>query len=188
MQRKYRKYALIGTSCTGKTALLKDLVSHLEEKYLGEKILAVPEAARLYFKIVKTKQPFSYQHQVKVQSLAQELEKQTRINKPRIVLTDRSVIDAVAYVHSTGDQKGTNKLIKKARSWVKTYTHLFLLDPKGVPYATDQVRKESKKTRQAFHESFLHVLPKLSVNWTLISGTKEQRLKKILKLIYTSQL
>lgn len=54
MQRASRKFALIGTSCVGKTTLLHELNGLLNKKYKNKIILTVPEAAREYFEKKKS--------------------------------------------------------------------------------------------------------------------------------------
>ena len=186
MQRSYKKFALIGTSCTGKTTLIKDLSLLLKKEYAKKDIAVVPEAARLYFGAFQVKNPFSYKHQRNVQLLARQLEIYTQEHFGDIVLTDRSVVDAIAYVWAMGDRKGAKRLIKLMEDWFESYDHIFLLDPAGISYKTDKVRKESAKTRDKFHKAFLTVLPHLSSSWKLISGSKNRRLQTMLKIIYRS--
>lgn len=183
MQRNYKKFALVGTSCVGKTTLLHELSKTLVKKYPQKKVVTVPEAARLYFALVKSKNPFSFYEQRNVQALAKELENHMTTLNPHIILTDRSVIDAVAYLQAMGKHTASAKLTQYAKDWLKTYDHLFLLDPADIVYAKDKIRKESQKTRSAFHSSFLSVLPKSKVSWTLISGTKKKRLAHMLEII-----
>ncbi len=185
-EKKYKKYALIGTSSTGKTTLLNKLFHEVKRKYGKKHVVVVPEVARLYFTIFKTNTPFAYEHQSKIQSLVKELETMALAIKPEIILSDRSVIDAAAYVHSTGDMKGAKKLLTNAKGWIQTYDHIFLLDPVGVSFTQDKIRKEDFKTRAKFHDSFVNILPQLTSKWTLITGTKKKRLQTMFDIIYTS--
>jgi len=92
---------------------------------------------------------------VQLQSLAKQFEKEAEKKQPDIILCDRSVFDAVAYVHAVGRIKDAAKLFNKEKDWLRTYAHLFLLDPEGVPYKTDNIRKESEDVRRAFHQCIL---------------------------------
>lgn len=186
VEKKYKKYALIGTSSTGKTTLLNKLFQEVKKKYGMKHVVVVPEVARLYFTIFKTKTPFSYKHQSKIQSLVKELETTALATKPEIILSDRSVIDAAAYVHAMGDTSGAKKLLHNAKNWIKTYDHIFLLDPMGVSFTQDSIRKEDFKIRTKFHDSFVTIVPQLTSKWTLITGSKKKRLQTMFDIIYTS--
>lgn len=185
-EKKYKKYALIGTSSTGKTTLATKLFKEIKDRYKKKHVVLIPEVARLYFTIFKTKTPFAYEHQSNIQSLVKELETLALETNPEVILSDRSVIDAAAYVHSTGDKKGAQKLLSKAEEWIKTYDHIFLLDPVGVSFTHDKIRKEDLETRNKFHESFMMILPTLTSRWTLITGSKKKRLQTMSDIIYTS--
>lgn len=185
MQKKHKKFALIGTSCVGKTTLLYKLEKKLQNKYRNRKIITVQEAARYYFEKRKVRKPFSYHNQSQIQTLAKKFEKKAETQKPDIILCDRSVLDAIAYIKTMGTRTEVEKLIKKAKKWLMTYNHFFLLNPIGVHYQIDSVRKEDIQLRKAFHTSFVHLLRDLSLPYTLISGSKKQRINKISDIIYT---
>lgn len=181
---KSKKFALIGTSCTGKTTCLYELEKILKKKYRNKKIIVVPEAARYYFEKEKTRKPFSYTHQHKIQNIAKQFEESAEKELPSIIICDRSVIDAIAYVKTTGTENESKKLLQRVKKWLATYSHFFLLSPDGVPYKTDLIRKEDVQMRKSFHTSFLYLLKKLALPHTLISGDKKQRLKKIKNIIF----
>src|SRR3989338_8572569 len=143
-----KKFALIGTSCVGKTTILSDLKKILGKKYKNKIIVTVPEAARFFFEKRKVRNPFSYINQIQIQSLANEFEKKAEAQKPHIIICDRSVLDAAAYVRMMGTMNDAEKLIRRAKKWFTTYSHFFLLDPKGIPYKTDPIRKEDLKVRE----------------------------------------
>lgn len=186
MQKNYKKYALIGTSCVGKTTLLQELERELKKNFPRRKTVTVPEAARLYFGAYKTKNPFSYNSQRNVQKLAHQLELYAQSLLPSYILTDRSVLDAGVYLHAMGDKAGSKKLLYGVRELIESYDYVFILDPKGVPYKTDGVRKETSTTRNRFHQSFLALVPQYTNRWKIISGTPKKRLQQMLKVIYTS--
>lgn len=178
-----QKYALIGTSCVGKTTLVHELENLLKKEVSGTKIEIVEEAAREYFIHNKTEEPFSYFHQSRIQTLAHIQEQIAYFKNPNIILCDRSVLDAVVYVQTNGEKNAALKLLEKEKKWLTTYTHFFLLDPKGVPYKTDDIRKEAKGTRESFHKTFVETLSELKLPHTLISGNLESRLKKMFTII-----
>lgn len=187
MSKTPKKFALIGTSCVGKTTLLLELKKVLQKKYKNKNIITVPEAARYYFEKRKVRKPFSYINQYNIQSLAKEFEKKAEMQKPDIIICDRSVLDAVAYTHAAGKKQNTKKIFNRIDDWLKTYQHLFLLDPNDIDYKIDSIRKEHKKTREKFHQSFLEILSNSSLPWTLISGTIYERIPKIMNIIEATQ-
>jgi len=180
---KSKKFALIGTSCIGKTTNIYELERILKKIYKKKKIEVVPEAARYYFKDRNARKPFSYINQRNIQNIAKYFEIDAEKRKSDIILCDRSVFDAVAYVKTNGTEVEVWKLLNRVKEWLKTYSHFFLLDPKGIEYRADSIRKEDKRLREAFHVSFLNLLEQMSLPYTLISGNKEQRLKQMTKII-----
>lgn len=185
MQNRVKKFALIGTSCIGKTSLLEDLVVIIPKEF-NKKTVISPEAARYYFSTVHVRKPFSYRNQSAVQSLAKKFEQEAEAKNPDVILCDRSVFDAVAYVHAVGQAKDAQKLHDRMRDWLRTYDHLFLLDPKDVPYKKDEIRQESAETRQMFHDSFALLLGSSNLPFTLISGTERERVNQMLSIIKKS--
>src|SRR3989344_7576787 len=98
MSKPPKKYALVGTSCVGKTTLVHKLSDLLHKDLPGIHIEVIEEAARIYFTYNKTDQPFSYFHQLQIQTLAKLQEQMAYFKNPHITLTDRSVLDDIAYV------------------------------------------------------------------------------------------
>lgn len=185
MKKQYKKFALIGTSCVGKTTLLFQLEKSLQDTYKEKLLAVVPEAARYYFENKNAKNPFLYFHQKRIQNLAKRLEQQAEKVKPDIIICDRSVVDAIAYIKALGSQNEIDKLIDNSRIWLNSYTHFFLLDPIGVNYKKDLTRREEEKTRNKFHIAFIDILHNLVLPHTLISGTEQERLNKVKYIIST---
>lgn len=179
-QDKIIKIAFVGTSSVGKTSLLWEY-----KKRMGKNpsIAFVHEAARDFFKDNATvKKRFAKDTQEKIQSLMLKREKKAHGSGAKIILCDRSVIDAVVYVRSTGDKEGSNELFEKVRFWLPTYYKFFLLDPADVIYKKDNIRQENEKVRQAFHKAFLDFFKEKRIPFELLSGTMEERMVKVDKL------
>jgi predicted ATPase len=118
-----------------------------------------------------------------VQSLALQNEEAAHLGNPRVIICDRSVVDAVAYVRGQGDIEGAERLYRRVIGWLPTYHALLLLDPVGVPYETDNIRKEAMEERDRFHETFLAVFREKDIPFELISGTLRQRIRRIEEII-----
>ncbi len=180
------KFAFVGSSSVGKTALLEVY----RKKYSGNpNVVFVEEAARIYF-IEHSSMPlaerFAEQAQGQVQDLAIKTEQLAHGLGARLIFCDRSVLDAVAYVRSTGDRKGADRLLRKVEGWIPTYTGLFLLDPAGVPFANDEVRQENHDTRQRFHEAFIDLFESEGIAYELLSGTEQSRIQRVDQVIKSS--
>lgn len=182
MSKKAKKFALIGTSSVGKTTLMKRLEKTLQ-KSSRKKIIFVQEAARYYFERKRVRKPFSFKNQNNIQKLAKKFEKKAHKKNPDIIICDRSVLDAVAYVRTLDKNNEWEKLLETVKDWLKTYDHFFLLDPEGVSYKMDKIRKEEEKIRSDFHKSFVRLLSELNLPHTIISGNKKERLEKMMEII-----
>lgn len=176
-----KKIAFVGTSSVGKTSLLWEY-----KKRMGKNpsIAFVHEAARDFFKDNPTvKKRFAKDAQGKIQSLMLKREKKAHGSGAKIIICDRSVIDAVVYVRSTGDIEGARELLEKVRFWLPTYHKFFLLDPVDVIYEKDNVRQEDEGVRQAFHKAFLDFFQEYRIPYELLSGTIEERITKVDKIL-----
>lgn len=171
------KIALVGTSCIGKTTL----IDHYRN---DQNVVIVEEAARIFF----TQNPhiedrFSVDAQGQVQALALRNEQDAHQSGASVILCDRSVIDAVVYVRSQGDTKGSEELLKRVEFWLPTYHKFLLLDPADVPYETDDVRQEREEVRQGFHSAFLEFFQDAGIPYELLSGTIEKRITRVNQII-----
>lgn len=178
---KIKKLAFVGTSCVGKTTIL----DYFRKSSVGNpNMVFVEEAARIFFtQNPQIKDRFSADTQGKVQALALKNEQDAHQSGARIILCDRSVIDAVVYVISQGDRKRAGELLKKVEFWLPTYHRFLLLDPSDIPYQTDNIRQETAETRQKFHDSFLTFFEETGMPYELLSGTEEVRIKRVTKII-----
>ena len=180
-QNNLIKIAFVGTSSTGKTTLLWEYKKRMSG---NSSIVFVHEAARDFFKDnPAVKKRFAKDTQGKIQSLMLKREKRAHGSEAKIIICDRSVIDAVVYVRSTGDKKGAKELLEKVKFWIPTYTKFLLLNPVDVKYEKDEIRQEDEKTRQAFHKAFLEFFKETGIPYELLSGSIEQRIKRVDKLI-----
>lgn len=173
------KIALIGTSCVGKSTIIKH---YQETQRNNPKVAIIHEAARQYFLLNRTlseEERFRVPPQREIQKLAQHNEIAAVKAGAEILVCDRSVIDAVVYVRGNGDRKGSEQLLKRVKSWIPTYNKMVLLDPVGVSYLTDNVRQEPFEVRQKNHEIFLEVLEETGVPYELVGGSLNERIKRI---------
>ena len=92
-----RKIAFSGTSCVGKTTLYEGYKSRYES---NPRYTFVEEAARIYFtrnSQIPVSERFSFEPQSEIQDLAIEQEKRAHQTRAKVIMCDRSVLDAPAY-------------------------------------------------------------------------------------------
>lgn len=183
-ESKVIKIAFVGTSCTGKTDLLK----HYQEQFEGDlKVAFVKEAARdLFDENPEIKDRFSAATQRRIQALALQREREAHASGATVIFCDRSTLDAVAYVWAEGDHEGALALYNQPRiqKWLPTYDYLFLLDPDDVPYEKMGARQEEEEERQRFHQGFLKFFERENIPYQLLSGTIEERAAQIDKVLH----
>lgn len=178
---KIKKIAFIGTSCIGKTTIFE----YYRKKYIGNnKVSFVEEAARTFFQnnphIIDR---FTFGVQKQIQKIALNNEKYAHSKNPQIIFCDRSVVDAVAYMLVYGNKIQAENLLERVRPWLNTYSRLFLLDPSDILYSTDEIRVESKETRQKFHKAFLDLFKLNKINYELLSGPLKERVRVVDKIL-----
>ncbi|OGH38198.1 MAG: hypothetical protein A3B44_00910 [Candidatus Levybacteria bacterium RIFCSPLOWO2_01_FULL_38_21] len=179
--KKQIKVAFVGTSSVGKTSLLWEYKKRMKN---NPSVAFVHEAARDFFKDNPTvKKRFAKDASEKIQSLMLKREKKAHMSRAKIILCDRSVIDAVVYVKSTGDLEGARELLEKVRFWLPTYYKFFLLDPTDIIYEKDKIRQEDKKVRQALHKAFLEFFQESGIPYELLSGNIKERSAKVDKVL-----
>lgn len=194
--------ALTGTSCTGKSSVAKGV-----KLRLGDECVAVDEAARDFFRADPNERGVTYEPEMGDDRFSYDVQSRIQLkhlNRMAVAgsharalldpgwpyeggvtriatIEDRTPFDAAVCVAANGDPEGAEKLFDEARWWVglKPYDHLYLLNPDGVPYVNDPERPESLETRQLMHETFLGFLAGHSIAFTLLSGTEEERIERV---------
>jgi nicotinamide riboside kinase len=172
-----RKIAFVGTSCIGKTTIFKYYQSKLAKH---PDFSFVNESAREYLEKHPTK---FYKLPINVTweigRLTIEKEKVAHASGAKIIVCDRSVLDPVAYLTEQHNKKEADKLLQHNYDWLSTYTDFFLFNPDDVPYKNDDIRKDRIDERQRVHSYFLELFSELQIPYKLISGTLDERIRKI---------
>jgi predicted ATPase len=183
MLENQQKIALVGTSCIGKSTIFE----HFKHIYAGDKKVSfVEEAARNYFtqnSRIPVDNRFSFQPQSEIQALALQAEQAAHSSGSLLIITDRSTLDAAAYVRAYGDIQGSRTLVERVRLWLPTYSSILLLNPEGVTFQQDDIRQEDENVRQRNHHAFVELFEEEGVPYELVSGTLEQRIKRVNEII-----
>jgi len=126
-----KKYALIGTSCSGKTTLAYSICGELKQR--GIEVDGVfQQDRRMPFNFEYLEETVDAQYWVVLSQMLSELEFNI-IESPDVLISDRSVLDFYAYlIHDFEDEFGLVDLI---RSWIETYDKLYYLEP--LPYVEE---------------------------------------------------
>lgn len=196
------KVGLTGTSCVGKSTLLRRVQTRL-----GAQCITVEEAARDYFRrdpnhLGAVYDPalgdrFSYAVQRAIQlkhmnRMADASSRADGILEGRVtvyrhltklaIVEDRTPFDAAVYVAANGDRTGAENLLNEALWWAgpKPYDHLYLLDPTDIPYVADAERTEPPAVRARIHQTFLDFFAEHDIPYTLLGGAEEERTANVL--------
>ena len=176
---KTQKITFIGTCCTGKTTLLKTLQDELK----NDNAVFIQEAATQYFTEHGRPKVFSEDSHRCIQNLALENELKAASSQPALIVCDRSVLDPAVYCHKFIDKQSGDSFFAKIQHWLPTYTKIYLLDPTDIEYKQTTLRNETPKTRQGLHSAFLEFLQIHNVDYSLLSGSNDERIAKIKLLI-----
>lgn len=172
-----KKIAFEGAICTGKTTIFEHYQRMLSE---DSKAAFINEAGREY---LQAHPRVDYQASLgvseRIQSLALTKEKAAHKSGATMIICDRSVLSAVVYERANGNKRESDRLLKRVRSWLPSYTSLLLFDPKDIPYTYDEIRRGDGDQRQRYHALFQSIFTELQIPCQIISGTVEERIKII---------
>lgn len=177
-----KKIAFVGAAGIGKTTLLDEL----RQQYTHDpSVVFVEEVGRAYFEENPTEPHlvFSFEVQKAIQDRIIKNEQDVLTQKPTTIFCDRSVVDAVVHLQAHENKEGADQLLGNVETWLPTYTLFLLLDPGDVPYETDAIRREDEETRNHIHDAFLRFFTETQLPYQLLSGTVEERLIHVKKLV-----
>lgn len=173
-----KKYAIIGTSCSGKTTTVYNVVGELRKE--GYHIEGIISSDRHYtFDAKKLDYMPEAQSYVILQQAFLEANLSTR-DDIQILLSDRSPLDFFAYFDYClkNEEEPYYKSMKNmVWNWVKTYDAIFYLEP--LPYVSDNKRPndEFRLGVDKIIKNYLVDLP------NLIKINNEHRINDIIRII-----
>lgn len=173
------KIGLIGTHSTGKTTTMKVFI----EKY--SKFKTVIEVARENpYKKLNQRTDYLCQKWILHEQIKREL-----VNYPFDQISDRTSMDNCAYTeyqfkNGIITYEQYKELVTIAIAWFNTYDHVFLSTIE-FPLVKDGVRSEDIQFQKDIELIILDNLKQFDqTNIHKLSGTTEERLKQIEKVIY----
>ena len=106
------------------------------------------------------------------------------------LITDRTVIDVMAFTNASKSIKQGNKTSfeEYARNFINEYDYIFYVSPDGIEIEDNGVRETNAEYRDLIDFTIKHIIKNYShriKNIHTISGTTEERIKQILEVIPT---
>ena len=173
------KIAIVGACGTGKTTIVNELRKVIEASHTS---CFIDEVARTYLADNPCAERGSIIVQGQIQDISFHLERIAHESSCKFIVCDRSVLDPALYLKTSGNIAGSDILLNKAVSWLRTYDHFFLADPDDIVYEYDPVRNESLQFRAAWHNNFLEMFSDLGIGYIPLSGTVSARLRALLSV------
>ena len=169
------KIGFCGTMSVGKSTLVKELSK-------------LPEFADYYFATERSKYlrdlgiPLNTDSTIKGQTIFLA-ERCSELMRDKVI-TDRTVIDVMAFAHCaqsiSDDEK--EEFINYASVFIPEYDHIFYVSPVGVQIEDNGVRETNADYRNLIDLTIKHAikeaLPYIT-NFSIISGTTEERIKQV---------
>lgn len=141
------KVGLMGGPSSGKSTL----VGALEAMYPDPRDVAfAEEQARKFFEEVHV--PTEDREKPEIQGAILDRiianEQAIALIRPKAIVTDRTVLDPAVYSFVAGHTEDAQLLLDRVRSWLPTYSHLYVLDIHDIKHENDDVRYEDEAHRE----------------------------------------
>jgi predicted ATPase len=169
-----KKYAISGTSCSGKTTL----INALKNSDHTIDIAYVDEAGRKFFSEnpMTEIERFLPITQERISNLIISMETDAMKNSPDLVICDNSVVAAAVYAGVLNGRHEADRIMDLNSDWLKTYHKFFVLNPDDVEFKNDDVRSESLEFRNQAHQLFIETYKRYGLDFEIVSGNVQQRL------------
>jgi len=158
------KIAIVGPESTGKSSLTEALSSHY-------KLPWVEEYSREYLENLR--RPYGQSDLIEIALGQLDLERKVLEEKPAFLLCDTNLL--VIKVWSEFKYGNADPALEELYNF-EEYSHYFLCDT-DIPWAYDPLREHPEKREELFEIYHLY-LKQLGLSFSIIRGTKEERLEQ----------
>jgi hypothetical protein len=174
------RISISGTHSTGKTTLFNNVINSIDRKHIG----CIPEIARILInKGFKLNQNIT---EYGIINYITEYLRHERIIQSDIVISDRSLIDLLAYVKTNNSSKIRKKYVDLIEEIVFEESKRFdcyIYIPIEFLLVLDSVRPSDISYQKQVDNTFLQLFDYYRINPVIITGSIEERTKKFLQLI-----
>jgi predicted ATPase len=175
------KISISGTHSVGKTTLSNQIVASIKDS----KVELIPEIARILIS-----KGFLLNQDITewgIINYVQEYLHHERVTHSDIVLSDRSLIDLLAYIKTNNSFKIRNKYVQLVEEVVyeesKRFNYYIYL-PVEFPLVLDNVRPIDIEYQKSVDNTLKELFKHYNIHPIIIMGNIEQRVKKALDVIY----
>jgi len=170
------KIGFCGTMSVGKTTLTKELVK-------------LPQFKNYHYATERSKYlnslgiPLNHQTTIEGQTIFLA-ERVTELMQPNII-TDRTIIDVMAFTKCSKHVSyiDADEFENYAKRFLRSYNHIFYIPPTDIPMEDNGIRETDLEYRKEIDETIYKLLLKYRPAFHVISGTTEERIEKILKVV-----
>ncbi|MBN1185553.1 MAG: AAA family ATPase [Bacteroidales bacterium] len=164
----------LGAPSTGKTTLAESLAKHFNTVWM-------PEYGREYWDIHQNNRRLTLEQLAEIAEGHLEREEKCLLEANKYLFTDTNAITTYMfslYYHG----KVHEKLVRMAKDIEDRYDIVFLCD-KDIPY-DDTFDRSGEANREYFHEEIISDLKSRGIGYTILSGTLDERMKKVCRILY----
>jgi len=177
------RVSISGSHSTGKTTLWKACVKALGDEY-GKEFAHIEEVARGViargFPLNQDATRDSYYNYILDQL------KSERLANQKVVLSDRSLVDLLAYIRTNNSPDIPYYFVEMLEEiiWLeKNYFDLYCYLPIEFGLIVDDVRPGELEYQKEVDNTLVNILDEYNLNYVKITGSVEERKRKIMTLI-----
>jgi nicotinamide riboside kinase len=179
------RFVVSGTHSTGKTTLIRGLTDALQQS--GYKVWPIGEVAR---KVLAAGLPLDEEATTEsyLMYLAEQLDALRTAPDDAIVISDRFLIDLLAYVETNANLDIPPDLVRviELAAWLEAeqYSTVFYL-PIEFPVVSDGVRNTDELYRAAVDRTLLRLLSRVGPPVVTLTGNIQERIRQATAVITT---